>query len=74
MGTVPCLVLVLALTASAAPALAQTAGPLTIGEVIAAAETAHPGPAEAAARADAAAAAVDLARAAYCRSSTRCGR
>ena len=65
MGTVPCLVLVLALTASAAPALAQTAGPLTIGEVIAAAETAHPGPAEAAARADAAAAAVDLARAAY---------
>ncbi len=65
LGSGPCLVLILAIAATATPALAQTTAPLTIGEVIDAAVTANPGPAEAAARADAAAAAVDLARAAY---------
>ncbi len=64
-GTVPCLVLVLAVAVTATPALAQPAGPITIGDAIAAAVAAHPGPAEATARAEAAAEAVDLARAAY---------
>jgi len=64
-GTVPRLVLVLAIAVTATPALAQPAGPITIGDAIAAAVAAHPGPAEASARAEAAADAVDLARAAY---------
>lgn len=64
-GTVPRLVLVLAIAVTATPALAQPAGPLTIGDAIAAAVAAHPGPAEASVRAEAAAEAVDLARAAY---------
>lgn len=65
MGTVPCLVLVLAIALTATPAVAQPAGPITIGDAIAAAVSAHPGTAEATARAEAAAEAVDLARAAY---------
>ena len=65
MGSDPCLVLILAIAVTATPALAQPAGPITIGDAIAAAVAAHPGPAEAAARAEAAAEAVDLARAAY---------
>lgn len=65
LGTVPCLVLVLALAGSPAPAFAQPGAAVTIGDAIAAAVAAHPGPAEASARAEAAAEAVELARAAY---------